>query len=141
MQNLNKRKILASKVLGVGIHKIVFDTTRLPEIKEAITKQDIRDFYNEGIITIKESKGRQSKEVRKTRRGPGKIKFTIKKGKTEYAVLVRKLRNYIKELKKQDKLKPEEYQMLRKKIKSREFRSKSHLRENLANVLAGVKIK
>lgn len=141
MQNLNKRKVLASKVLGVGIHKIVFDTTRLAEIKEAITKQDIRDFYNEGIITIKENKGRKSKEARNTRRGPGKIKFTIKPGKIEYVILVRKLRRYINELRKQEKISSEIYQTLRKKIKSKEFRSKAHLKENLNNIIAGVKIK
>jgi large subunit ribosomal protein L19e len=141
MQNLDKRKILASKVLGVGRHKIVFDVTRLAEIKEAITKQDIRDFYKEGIITIKEHRGRKTQVKRKTRRGEGKIKFTIKGGKKEYVILVRKLRRYISELRKQEKITPEIYQSLRRKIKSKAFRSKAHLRDNLNNIITGVKIK
>lgn len=141
MQNLDKRKFLASKVLGVGRHKILFDTTRLAEIKEAITKQDIRDFYAEGIIMIKENRGRKSKEARTTRRGPGKIKFTIKGGKNEYVILVRKLRRYINELRKQEKITYEVYKTLRKKIKAKEFRSKAHLKENLNNIITGVKIK
>lgn len=128
MKNLNKRKALAAKVLGVGKNRIVFRDDSLAEIKEAITKQDIRDFYEQGIIIIKEIKGRKTHVKRKTRRGFGKRKMIIKKGKKEYVILTRKLRNHLRELKKQQKLDSEEYKNLRTKIKSRAFKNKAHLK-------------
>ena len=41
MRTLRTKKVMAAKVLGVGINKVWFDPQRLTEIKEAITKQDI----------------------------------------------------------------------------------------------------
>ncbi len=131
MKKLDKRKYLASKVLGVGKGRIKFNSDRLADIKEAITKQDIRDLYNEGIITIKPIHGRRKVERRKTKRGSGKIKKRINEKKRKYVRLVRKLRRHIKEIKKQGKINGEEYIILRKKIKAREFKDKAHLKEHL----------
>ena len=128
--NLEKRKQLAAKVLGVGKNKIRFDSTKLAEIKEAITKQDIRDFYAEGIITIKDKGGRLVKERRKNRRGAGKVKMKVWNGKRNYIILVRKFRRYVKELKNQGKLNKEQYLGLRKRIKAKEFKDKAHLKEH-----------
>ncbi len=129
MKNLDKRKELAAKVLGVGKNKIVFDSLRLPEIKEAITKQDIRDMYAEGIISVKENRGRRKKEIRTTKKGPGKTKRKVRDKKRDYVILVRKLRGYAKELKNKGDIAPESYTELRKKIKARGFKSKAHLKE------------
>ena len=52
MRKLDKRKAMASQVLGVGKKRIKFDTSSLGQIKEAITKQDIKDLHKEGIIQI-----------------------------------------------------------------------------------------
>ena len=92
MKNLNKRKTLAAKTLRVGENKIIFDTLRLDEIKEAITKQDIRDLYEAGAIMIKENKGRKINVKRTTKRGIGKVKFRIGNKKAKYIIIVRKLR-------------------------------------------------
>ena len=129
--NLTRKKELAAKTLKVGKNRIIFDSEKLPEIKEAITKQDIRDMYAEGIITIKPVKGRKKIIKRKTKRGPGKIKKKVKKRKQVYVKITRKLRTYIKELKKLEKITRGDYIDMRKKIKMRVFRSKSHLQEYL----------
>ncbi len=42
--NLRTKKELAAKALKVGKERIVFVEARLDEIKEAITKQDMRDL-------------------------------------------------------------------------------------------------
>jgi large subunit ribosomal protein L19e len=130
MKNLNKRKALAAKVLGVGKNKIVFDTSRLEEIKEAITKQDIRDLFAEGIIRIAPARGRQTKEKRTTNRKAGKIKRKVKRRKAKYVILTRKLRRYIKDLKQSKKINQEVYSDLRKKIRSKSFKDLSHLKEH-----------
>lgn len=131
MKNLNKRKNLAARVLRVGAGRICFDTARLEEVKEAITKQDIRDMFAEGIITIKDKKGRARIVKRTTKRGPGKISKKVHDKKREYVLHVRKLRRYLKELKKQNKISPEKYLETRKKIKARAFKDKNHLKEHL----------
>ena len=128
---LNKKKELAAKTLKVGKGRIILDKDRLAEIKEAITKQDIKDLHESGIIKIKPVKGRKKVKKRKTKRRGGKIKKRIKGRKQEYVKITRKLRGYIKELKKQEKITNEEYRELRKKIRARVFKSKAQLKEFL----------
>ena len=53
------KKQLVARTFNVGIDRIVFNKERLAEIKEAITKQDIRDLTKDGAITIREIKGRR----------------------------------------------------------------------------------
>jgi len=131
---LEKKKQLAARTLGVGANKIVFNTQRLAEIKEAITKQDIRDLYNDKAILIKEIKGRKKIVKRKTRRRAGSIRLKIKPGKRAYMILTRKLRAYLAELRKHEKLTNEHYQKLRKEIKASNFKSKSHLKERMTHL-------
>jgi large subunit ribosomal protein L19e len=128
MANLNKKKVLAAKTLKVGKNRLNFSQDNLKEIKEAITRQDIKDLHAEGIITIKPIKGRKKIKRRKTRRGPGKIKKTVNKRKQIYVKITRKLRGYLSELKKLGVIDNELYNDLRKKIRMRVFRSKSHLK-------------
>jgi len=125
--NLKKKKSLAVRTLKVGKERIVFLKSRLDEIKEAITKQDIRDLKKEGAIVIKGIKGR--KKVKKVnKRSTGNIRKKVNKRKKEYVIMTRKLRKYIAEMKKQGKLSKEEILDLRKKIRNRIFRSKAHLK-------------
>lgn len=126
--NLSKKKELAKRALGVGKERIVFLESRLEDIKEAITKQDIKDLHKEGAIIIKDIKGRK-KVKRKKRRGTGKIKKKVKRRKQDYVILVRKQRKYVSELRKREELSREEVISLRKKIRNKDFRSKAHLKE------------
>ncbi|MEK6872530.1 MAG: 50S ribosomal protein L19e [Nanoarchaeota archaeon] len=132
--NLNKKKMLAARVLGVGKNRIVFNQANLAEIKEAITRQDIKTLYQEEIITIKPVKGRKKVRRRKTKRGAGKIKMKIKDRKKEYVKITRKLRKYLIELKNVGVVNKELYIRLRKKIKMKEFKSKSNFREYLNGI-------
>tara|TARA_Y100000310_G_C20585572_1_gene765224 strand:- start:824 stop:1228 length:405 start_codon:yes stop_codon:yes gene_type:complete len=127
---LENKKELAKKVLKVGKGKIIFDESSLAEIKEAITKQDIRDLHSQGVIKIKDTRGKK-KVVKRKRRRQGSIKKKVKKRKQEYVKITRKLRNYILELKKQGKIDQENYIRLRKEVKARDFKSKAQLRDIL----------
>jgi large subunit ribosomal protein L19e len=128
---LDIKKKLAAKTMNVGKDRILFDNSRLDEIKEAITKQDIRDLVQSRAIKIKEIKGRRRKEKRKTRKRQGKIKMKAKKRKQNYVKLTRKLRKYISDMKKQGKIDNDKYRLLRKKIKNSEFKSKRNLKESI----------
>ncbi|MDD5193885.1 MAG: 50S ribosomal protein L19e [Candidatus Nanoarchaeia archaeon] len=132
--NLKTKKQLAAKTLEVGKNRLVFNQESLSDIKEAITKQDIKTLYDEGIISIKPVKGRKRIEKRKTKRGPGKIKFKINKRKQEYVKLTRKLRKYLKELKIRGEVDRELYYNLRTKIKMRDFKSRAQFKEYLSSL-------
>ena len=137
--NLTNKKELASKTLKVGKNRICFDSEHLNEIKEAITKQDIKELYEGGIISIKPVKGRKKIKRRKTRVGPGKIKRRINNRKQNYVKITRKLRAYLKNLQVLKKIDKDLYVELRKKIRMKVFKSKAHFKEYLENT-AGVKL-
>ena len=129
--NLSKKKELATRTLKIGKERIVFVNSRLSEIKEAITKQDIRDLKNDGAIVIKNISGRKKVEKRTRKRKAGKIKKRVSKRKREYILATRKLRRHVSILKNDEKVSREDVLDLRKKIRNRFFRSKNHLREYL----------
>ncbi len=124
--NMLKKKRLAARTLNVGIDRIRFNEERIEEIKEAITKQDIRDLFASKAIIIKPARGKKKAVNQRRKRGEGKIRRKVR-GK-EYVILTRKLRGYISQLRKQGKIDKLKYDELRKRIRERMFRSKSHLR-------------
>ncbi|MBI3334624.1 hypothetical protein HYZ97_04000 [Candidatus Pacearchaeota archaeon] len=130
---LDKKKNLAARTLSVGKERIVFNTQRLNEIKEAITKQDIRDLVTAGAITLREINGRRTVVRRKNRRRAGSIRKPARKGKRAYVILTRKLRRFIRELLDQNKLTKENYVTLRKQIRMHTFKSKAHLKEHITH--------
>ena len=127
--NLAKKKALAARTLGVGKGRIIFVNARVSEIKEAITKQDIRDLNKEGAILIKEIKGRKRNIDKKKRRSTGNVRKKVNKRKQEYVKLTRKLRNYVAVMLKDKKISKIEVKETRKKIRNRVFRSLAHLKE------------
>ncbi|MBU3926119.1 hypothetical protein KJ763_03055 [Patescibacteria group bacterium] len=132
--NLSKKKQLASKTLKVGEGRIIFVKSRINEIKEAITKQDIRDLEKEGAIIIREIKGKKTKIRKKKKRSPGKIRKINKSRKKEYVILTRKLRSYLSEVNKKGEVAKEDVIDIRKKIRNRKFKSKAHLKEYLGSL-------
>ena len=128
---LENKRYLAARTLGVGKSRIIFNTERLAEIKEAITKQDIKDLTSSGAIKIKDKKGRRKNIKRKTRRKAGSIKKVVNTGKKDYMTLTRKLRSYLLNLKKQNKISPEDFKKIRKEIRTSNFRSLSHMKERI----------
>ncbi len=127
--NLGKKKSLAARALQVGKDRIAFVQERIEDIKEAITKQDIKDLNKDGAIVVKEVSGRKKVEGRRNRRGPGKIKKKVKKRKEEYVIMTRKLRFYTEQMYKQGKISREEKIDIRKKIRNKKFKSKANLKQ------------
>lgn len=126
--NLRKKKELASRTLGIGKDRVIFVKSRLDEIKEAITKQDIRDLIADRAILVKNISGRMHK-VKNRSRSAGNIRKKVRTRKRDYVIITKKLREYIKELKNQGRLSKEKIEEIRKKIRNRIFRSKANLKE------------
>lgn len=126
---LNKKKELATRTFKVGKNKVIFIESRLDDIKEAITKQDIRDLQKDGAIIIKPKKGVKKTLKKKSKKGVGSVRKKVKTRKRDYVVLTRKLRKYIVDLKARGMISPEEVTQIRKDIRNKVFRSKAHLKE------------
>ncbi len=128
---LEKKKDLIARALGVGKNRLVLNNARLPEIKEAITRQDIKDLLSSGAINVKEKKGRKKNEKKTARRREGSFRQKNRGGKTKYVILTRKLRGYLKNMKIKGKSTKENYLILRKEIRASEFKSLAHFKERI----------
>lgn len=131
--NLRNKKNLAIRTLKVGKERISFVDSRKDEIKEAITKQDIKDLVGAGAIIIKEIKGRKKIE-KKGRRSIGNIRKMVKRRKKDYVIMTRKLRKYVKEVGPQKKISKEIFKKIRNKIKNREFKNKKDLQKYIGGL-------
>lgn len=131
---LENKKELAARTLGVGKNRIIFNIHRLNEIKEAITKNDIKDLYKNQAISIKEIKGRRKVTKRKTRRKAGSIRKKIKAKKQNYVILTRKFRNYLFFLKNKNQISKEVFLKLRKEIRASKFKDLNQLKERISEM-------
>ncbi|MGM5485262.1 MAG: 50S ribosomal protein L19e [Nanobdellota archaeon] len=133
------QKRLASSILRKSAKKVAFDTSRLDEVKEAITRFDIKSLIKDKAIKLKPVKGPSRVRSRKLksqkskgrRRGLGsrKGKATARLSKKEeWMSRVRKQRAFLRELKKKGVIDVSTYRMLYNKSKGGYFRSKRHIK-------------
>jgi large subunit ribosomal protein L19e len=136
---LKLQKKLAADVLKCSKNRIALDITRLDDIKEAITKADIRSLISEGAIKKKPTKSTSRVRARKIalqkrkgrRKGLGKRKGkkTARLSKKESWInRIRTQRQFLKELKDKDIISSAVYQQLYMKSKGGFFRSKRHIK-------------
>jgi large subunit ribosomal protein L19e len=136
---LRVQKRLAAQVLDCSQKRVIFDNDRLDDIKQAITKHDIRLLVGDGAIrekpmaSISRVRARKLK-VQKSkgrRKGPG-----TRKGKTNARVdfkdqwmsRVRVQRDFLKELVTKNLITRKAYRELYLKSKGGYFRSKRHIK-------------
>lgn len=131
---LENKKELASRALQVGKNRIVFNSARLNEVKEAITKQDIRDLLASGAIHVRPIKGRKTIVKRESRRHAGSVKKMVINSKREYITLTRKLRSFVLALKRGKKISSEQFLQLRKEIRNKMFKNKTQLKERVSTL-------
>lgn len=136
---LDVQRRLAAQILKCGEHRIRFDPASLEDIKEAITKTDIRLLINNGVISKKRLENTSRFWARKTKiqKSYGKQKgFGSRKGKktarlTPKRVWINKIRlqrNFIKSLRDKDMIATADYHELYMKSKGGFFRSIRHLK-------------
>jgi len=136
--NLKAKKRLASRVTGVGVHRIKFDSEHLDDIADAITRENIRSLITANTIQIMSfrgtSRGRaQKKKDQKNKRGTGQGSKQGRKGarvgkKEVYVAKVRSLRRLLKIAKDRKEITNPEFWALYKKIGGNTVRNKAHLR-------------
>jgi len=128
---LNVQKRLAASVLRTSRKKIRLDTERMDDIKESITKADIKALISEKAIVARPKRGISRARVSRKKRGPGSRKG--KEGarsprKKAWVNHVRLQRKMLRELKDREMLSKDAFRELYLKSKGGFFRSKRHLR-------------
>ena len=136
---ITSQKRLASVVLKVPQSKVKFNTLYLADIKEAITKADIKRLVLQGVIGVKAimhaSRSRARKRADQRRKGRQKG-FGSRKGtnnarapvKEQWMNKVRLLRSFLKELRDKELITTPTYRDLYRKAKGGFFRNKRHLK-------------
>ena len=136
---LNIQKRIVAALSGASKKRIIFDTERLDEIKEAITKGDLRSLVKDKAISIAPKKGvsrvrarkiiEQKRKGRMKGHGSKKGKKTARLPKKEaWMNKIRALKAMIKVLRDKKLIETSTYQNLYNKSKGGFFRSRRHLR-------------
>ena len=133
--DLSLQKKLASKILGVGKDRIWIDPNKIQDASKALSRSDILDLIDKGIIKTKSIRGQSRtwanyiKEQKKKgrRRGAGSRKGGRKARldkKENWIKRIRAIRKLLRELKEKNIIDKKLYRELYKKAKSNEFKSK-----------------
>ena len=143
--NLSNKKRLASRVTGVGVYRIRFNSDHLEDIATAITRADIRSLITANTITIKSftgtSRGRaHAKKAQRNKRGTKQGSKQGRKGarvgkKSVYVAKVRSLRRLLKIAKDRKDITNPEFWTLYKKVGGNTVRNKAHLRTMIAEIV------
>lgn len=128
MGGLRLQKRIAADILKVGVNRVWIDPEKINEVKNVITKAEIRKLINQGVIKALPEKMKKPKVEKKKRKGPGRRKGARKRGKEDWMRTVRPLRKMIKELRDTGKITKGQYRRLYMLIKGGMFRSRAHLR-------------
>ena len=130
---------LASQIMKCGEHRIKFDPERLDDIKEAITKTDVRSLINQGAITRrrvlntsrfwarkrKEQKSRSKQKGHGSRKGKKTARLPAKR---VWINKIRLQRGHIQSLRDNKMISTTDYHELYMKSKGGFFRSIRHLK-------------
>mgnify|MGYP001582302508 CR=1 FL=1 len=136
---LHVQRKLAAQILKCGENRIRFDPGSLEEIKEAITKTDVRALIGRGIISKRRqlNASRFWARKRKSQKSSSRQKgFGSRKGKKtarldpkrNWMNKIRLQRNFIRSLKEGNLITTRDYHDLYMKSKGGFFRSIRHLK-------------
>ena len=139
MTDLTAQKRLAADELGVGETRVWFDPEAQGEIADAITREDVRELIDDGIIDAEESRGnsrgrareRNEKRAYGHRSGHGSRKGTSggrTDGSAEWQSRIRAQRRTLRELRDDDEITRSQYRELYDMASGGEFDSVRDLR-------------
>ena len=135
---LRNQKRIAAQLLKVGKKHVQFDQDNLSEIKEAITKADLRSLVGQGVIRLKQyqsqshsrvkTRAEQKRKGRRKGQGSREGKATARlPSKREWINKVRLQRDLLVFLKEKGMITNKVYREMRAKVKGGFFRTRKHI--------------
>ncbi|MET1159415.1 MAG: 50S ribosomal protein L19e [Thermoprotei archaeon] len=142
MTDLTLQKRLAAEILGVGVSRIWIDPTRIDEVADAITREDVRRLIKEGVIGVKPVHGnsrarwrlRHEQRKKGRKRGYGKrkgVKTARMDPKEVWMNKIRKMRRYLRYLRDHGMIDRKTYRRLYMLAKGGMFKSLADLRNHM----------
>lgn len=139
MTDLASQKRMAADILDCGENRVWIDPDRQADVAEAITRDDVRELVEEGVILEKQKKGvsrgrareRDEKRSYGHQKGQGKRKGkqgARNPGKQEWESSIRAQRRELKQMREDGEISAATYRDLYRKAKGGEFRSVRYLR-------------
>lgn len=136
---LKVQKQLAAQICQCSPKRIIFNQEQLDEIKEGITKGDVRSLVKKGYIHVAQKKGisrlraknRQQQRKKGRQRGYGTRKGTRNarsSQKIQWIQRIRLQREFLKQLRDNKKITMKMYHILYMKAKGGFFRSLRHMK-------------
>jgi large subunit ribosomal protein L19e len=136
---LTTQKKLASEILKCSPSKVWIDESKQKDVKEAITKIDIKNLIKEGVVAKKKLPQQSRSRARKlheqkvkgrksgsgTRKGKPNARLS---DKIKWILKIRGLRLLLKDLKDHNRISGPTYRELYSKAKGGYFRNKRHIK-------------
>ena len=138
MVNLTLQRRLAAGIMKCSPEKVYFDPSQLSDVKESITKADIKGLIGSGAISQRhspqQSRGRarkiQQQKAKGLRKGLGSRKGTTNardNQRDQWIIRIRNQREILKELREKQLIRSPVYQKMLGLSKAGYFRSARHL--------------
>ncbi len=143
LPDLYLQKRLAADIANVGVNNVKLPEENLDEIKDALTRSDIKKLIDDGKIIIEKKRGISNSRVklrRKNRRVKGEgrrqgSKNGKKGSRIEPHIVwinkIRKIRQYIKWLRDNGTIDEHTYRLYYRKAKGGTFKSLSDVKNSL----------
>jgi len=147
MIDVASQKRIVASLLKCGVNRVWFDPTRLSDIENAISREDLRALITEGAIKARQKKGVSRGRARARiaqrsyghRKGPGKRKGAAgarKPSKTAWVQKIRAIRKALVELRTAGTIDRHMYRILYRKAAGGQFRSVAHMKAQM-EILSG----
>lgn len=144
MTDLRAQRRLAADVLDVGKKRVWLDPDNQDEIAEAITREDVRDLVDRGVIDKKEARGNSRGRARERNekrayghlKGAGSRRGTAgaRQGKKNaWENKIRAQRRVLRDLRDDGELEKSQYRELYAKASGGEFRSVQYMKNYISN--------
>jgi len=137
--NVTAQRRIAAALLKCGLNRVWIDPARLDDVSMAITRDDVRQLINSGVVTKRPevgiSRGRakelHDRKIRGRARGFGSRKGpkTARMGKKRHWInTIRPLRRELKKLRDRKLIDKSTYRSLYMQAKGGQFNSVAHLK-------------
>ena len=147
MSDVASQKRIVASVLKCGVNRVWFDPSRISDIENAISREDLRALITDGVIKARQKKGVSRGRARARiaqrsyghRKGPGKRKGAAgarRPSKTAWVQKIRAIRKVLVELRTAGTIDRHMYRILYRKAAGGQFRSVAHMKAQM-EILSG----
>ena len=142
MVDLKNQKRMAADILKCGENRVWIDPDKGEDVQACITRADIRNAIESGLIKAKPKNGtsrgraRHAAEQKATgkRKGPGSRKGTANArvpSKRRWISTIRPIRDELKQLRESGKISPSVYRLYYRKAKGGVYTSRRNLKQHM----------